>query len=139
MQLGPNLKVIRVKASVAGGQTEVDSSVVDRAGFEGVMFLIQHGTSTSGTSIACKAQSCASDGSSPVDLTGTTLTATHADDGKQSIIDIAEPQSRYLRCVVTPSTQNAAVDSIIALLYRGRRLPITDDASVAHIAKVVSP
>ena len=140
MQLGPNLKIVRLSNSVVAGTTEIDSTAVDRAGFEGVMFIVHFGAITSGSVVTAKAQSCTdSSGSGAADLTGASVAVPDTDDNKMAIIDVAEPTQRYLRCVVTRTTQNAVIDGITALLYRGRKMPITNDATVSGIAKVVSP
>ena len=126
MQLGPNLKLVRLSNGVVAGTSEIDSTAVDRAGFEGVMFIVHFGVITTGSGVTAKAQSCTdSSGGGAADLTGASVAVPDTDDNKMAIIDVAEPTQRYLRCVVTRTTQNAVVDGVSYLGVRHIDMPTT--------------
>lgn len=128
--LSQGAKITRVSNAVAAGTTDVNSSVVDMKGFDGVLFVVAFGAIVSGAVTSIKAQQGAlSDGSDMADLLGTGVTVADDADNKLFYLDVARPRERYVRCVVDRGTQNATVDSITAIQYRAADLPVTHDAT----------
>lgn len=126
-------KFTRVSAAAAAGQTDVASSILDMAGFDGVLFVALLGDVTDTSVLTLTAQqNTANSTSGMAALTGTaTFTAGASDaDSKAMILDVIRPVERYVRAVLSRGTANAAVDGILAIQYRAGTKPCTQDASV---------
>lgn len=129
-------KTIRLKPDASGytvvaGTSNVNSDIVDTAGFNAVRFIVGFGTITSGAVTSIKVQQGAiSTMSDAADLLGTGITVADTDDGHVAISDIIHPQKRYLRVSTLRATQNAVIDFALAELYRSRTEPVTQDATV---------
>jgi hypothetical protein len=138
-----NVKIQRVMNAVAAGTSNQTSSAVDTQGFDGVMFVASFGTLTATQVTSLKAQTSSDDGASDAydDLAGTLVgPMTDADSNKQLILDIYKPRKRYLKAVVNRATANAVIDGVTAILYRGRKAPVTQpSASVSASEQWVSP
>lgn len=130
MNLAKNVKVTRVMNAQSAGTTDVNGSVVDMEGFEGVCFLVFFGTIDANAVTSIKAQQGAeSDLSDAADLEGTKVSVADDDDNKVAILDIYKPQERYVRVVVDRGTANAVIDGAVAIQYGARELPTTHDSS----------
>lgn len=128
--LAKEVKVTRVMNAVAAGTSDQNSAVVDMTGFDGVMFLAAFGTITSGAVTSIKGQQgAASDASDAADLEGTAVTVADDDDNQVAGLDIYRPQERYVRLVVDRGTQNAVIDGVVAIQYKGRKFPTTHDTT----------
>lgn len=141
MNLSKNVKLTRVSNAVAAGTTEVDSSVIDMQGFEGVAFTVAFGAIVAGAATTVKLQhGDAANLSDAADLAGTGITVADTDDNTLVIAEIFQPTKRYVRCVVTRATQNSTVDAIIAAQYQPKVKPVTQDATtVTHVGLTLSP
>ncbi len=74
------------------------------------------------------------------DLEGTDVAIADDDDNKLAVLDVYRPQERYVRLVVNRATQNAVIDGVIALQYKGRKAPVTHDVTTVAGAELhVSP
>lgn len=126
--------------TVAGGTSNVNSDPVDTAGFDGVRFITGFGAITAGAATSQKAQQGqASNLSDAADLASSSVTVADTDDNNISIVDIYRPAERYVRLATLRATQNAAIDFMIVELYRQRKQPVTQDATVvAAGAKVLA-
>ena len=132
-------KVIRVMNAVAAGTSDQNSSVVDMANWDGVKFYTAFGAITSGAVTSVKAQqAAASDASDAADLEGSAVTVADDDDNQIVVHDIHRPRERYVRIVVDRGTQNAVIDGIVAVLYRGRVQPTTDDSTTVVARKLLA-
>ena len=128
-------KIIRVLNAVAAGVTQQTSSIVDTAGFDGVMFVALLNTVTSGAVLSLQAQDNSLNQSGGMANVGNGATATLTDAGTNSnktmILDIIAPGQRYVQCLLNRTTQNVTVDGMLAILYRGKGKPEAVDPSVA--------
>ena len=142
LNLAKDLKIIRVMNAVAAGTSNQDATTIDTAGYDGVVFLTAFGTITATAVTSVKlGGGAASDGSDKADLAGTgsgTLTPT-THNNKVVVTEIYRPQQRYITLSVLRGTANAVIDGSVAILYRGRAVPTTNDASVAARVVTVSP
>ena len=139
MNLSKNAKAVVISNAVAAGITDLTSlSSVDMQNYESVMFIIQFGVITAGAATSVKCQQSADD-SSFADLEGTSQTVGDTDDSKAFIVDIVKPLDRYVRPVVSRATQTSAIESITAILYGPREMPITIDATIGGSETHVSP
>jgi len=141
-QLTTAAKTLRVINATAAGQTTINGSAVDTAGYELVRFVVAFGALVAGSVTSIKVQTgAASNLSDAADVAGTggSITAGGTDDNQLAIVEIYRPAQRYARVVVLRATQNATVDGAIAELYEGQAFPITKDATVTGQKVLASP
>ncbi len=134
--------ISRPTASAVAATTDLDGSVIDMAGFDGVLFVALLGDVTSGSVLELQCQgSAASNGSSPTQETGATsgtfTAGASSADGKLLVLDVIRPANRYVFPRLKRGTANAVVDGVVAVKYRGRSAPITADAGVIASALAV--
>lgn len=128
--LSNQMKLTRAKVAVAAGTSDQNSSIIDMANFEGVIFTVLFGTITSGAVTSVKLQHGAdSGGSDMADIEGTSITVADTESNKAVRLDLYRPRYRYVRCVVDRGTQNAVLDGITADQYGARVQPTTDDST----------
>lgn len=141
MNLSKNVKVTRVMDAVAAGQAANNGDILDMSGFEGVVFICALGTVTDASVVTMKAQQDdANAAAGMADLSGATVSLTGSSDSNQCLLlDLYRPTKRYVRCVVTTATQNAAIDGVIAIQYSGRYLPVTQSTDIDASTLSVSP
>lgn len=142
MSLLKNIKITRVAASASAAQTDVNGSILDMAGFDGVLFIALTGDVTDTSALALKAeQNTLNQAGGMAELVGSaafTAGATSA-DGKALVLDVFAPRERYIRAVLERGTANAVVDGIIAIQYQARSKPTAQDASVIASALINDP
>lgn len=142
MSLLKNIKVTPVAASAVAATTEVLTSVLDMSGFDGVMFIALMGdvTATSVLTLTAKGNS-ASSTSSPTPVTQVATAAFTADatsgDDKALVVDVYDPQLRYVFASLTRTVANAVVNGVIAIQYKAEFRPTTQAATV--IAAAMGP
>jgi len=142
MSLLNEVKITRVANAAAAAQTEVLSSVLDMQGYDGVMFVALLGdiTATSVLTLTAKGNT-ASSTSSPTPVTQVATAAFTAGasdaDNKVLVVDVFDPELRYVFASLTRTTANAVVDGIIAIQYTAELRPTTQDASV--LASAIGP
>lgn len=134
-----NEKVIRVLNAAAAATTDIEATGVDMAGFNAVKFYTLFGAITSSAVTSVKIQQSSDDGSSDAysDLESSAVTVADDDDNQVVVHDVIRPTKRYVRVVVNRGTANAAVDGIIAVLYRAFERPATNDASTVVAREVL--
>lgn len=136
MNLGQNVKITRVMNAVAAGTSVQNSSVIDMAGYDGVLFVLALGTLTATAVTGLKAQQGqVSNLSDAADLAGSLVSVPDTASNKIALLDVARPQERYVRAVVNRATANAVIDSVIAIQYKGDRRPSIHDATTVASSK----
>ena len=60
-----------------------------------------------------------------------------ADSGKLLRCEVVTPRERYVRGVVVRGTENAVINSVIAIQRRGRAVPLTQSTTVSASVSVV--
>lgn len=133
---------VMCKTNVAAGTSDItDAVAVDTQGFGGCMFIFHFGTIT--TNAVTGVRVAGLDTSSPTEgtdnLAGTALAVPDTSSDKIVSIDIYRPTTRYLRPVVDRATQNAVLNSIVAILYDPMEIPVTAHASDVANEVTVSP
>lgn len=144
MQLTKATKTLRVKPdgstyAVAAGSSDVESSIIDTAGFLGCRIIVGFGTITGSavTSVEVQ-QDTDSAGGTMADLLGTNVAVLDTDDNRIVIIDIYRPRERYLRAQIHRATANAVIDFMLVELYEPRLKPVTQDTATIVAAGVES-
>ena len=140
MNLINEVKLSVVATSQAAGQTEVDTSILDMAGYDSVMFIALLGTVSAGSVLTLTAEQNTANSTSGmaaiVDATtGTNAAATVTDVGGATsngalVVDVYRPQDEFVRAALTRTTANAAVNGIVALQYNAKKRPTVQDATV---------
>jgi hypothetical protein len=130
MNLSTDTKVTRVLVATAVGITNVNGSILDMEGFEGVEFIMLGGTITDGL-LSIKAQEGAQANlSDAADLQGTLTTLQNTDDNKAAVLDVFRPAKRYVRpVIVRGGATGAVIDGVLAIQYRPRTKPTINDAT----------
>jgi len=142
MQQTQNTKVILCKTAVAAGSTDItDATAVDTSGYNGVRFIFTMGAITSGAATSVAACSLATSSPTPGtdDIAGSKITVVDTADDSVFILDVYKPLLRYVRPFVKRATQNAVVNSIVAVLYEPKAMPVTKDSTVTGQTLLVSP
>jgi hypothetical protein len=141
MQFALNHKVIRVLDSSAAGAATVTGPSVNMMDFEGVVFIVQFGPITGGAP-GVKAQGGQlANGSDAADLAGTDTADNlpYPTSNQCVVLDVYRPEFPFITPVVTGAA-DAAINSVIAILYGPRSKPTANDPiTVATTNAVVSP
>ncbi len=126
-------KIVKVSNGAAAGQTAVTTSTFDMSGYDSVCLIADLAAVTDGCVLSLKAQDGnQANGGDAADISGATtgtFTASSSSN-KLVVLDAVQPQLRYVTAVLGRTTQNAVVNTIIAILYRTKTKPVTPDASV---------
>lgn len=138
--LSDDVKLTLVQAALADGQTDPDSTALDMAGFDGVMFVGFVGTVTATGTLTLAAYD--SDNNSDFSaLTGASAAASDADSDKLLVVDVVNPRGRYVRTKLTRGTANSVYGGTLAIQYKAHAKPAVTAAAqlAADIAQVVRP
>lgn len=140
-----NCKIMEVGAPVAAGSSIDDNSDrIDMSLWEGVAFIcpVTDSVATGVATVTIEENTADSDTGMSA-LSGAVATATCAvnDDLNDQVlvIDVQKPRARYIQAVRTSATANIAFGNVIAILYNGKKFPITVDDSVLSQVLAVSP
>jgi len=145
MLLTKNIKIREVCAPIsAANNTDQNTDILDMQNWDGVVFItpitdsvangvakiqVEQNTSNSDTGMAA--------------LSGAYATATSAENDDLNntllVVDVYRPRERYVQAAITSTTANIAFGTTIAIQYKGRKFPITQDSTIQDIAQVVSP
>lgn len=130
-------KVVLVNSGAAAGQTEVDSSIVDTAGYDGVMFIAILGTVVDTCVLQLAAQGNTLNQAGGMAQISNQITPSVTAAGNSNsllVIDTLFPAGsknyRYVRAALTRTTANATVQGIVAILYEAKNKPVAADASI---------
>lgn len=130
-------------AVAAASNTDSDSTIIDMAGYEGVVFLTDITDSVAtGVATMTVEQNDSNSGSGMAALSGAVATLTSAanDDlnGQFLAVDVHQPKERYLRVNRASATANIAYGSVYAIRYGAKKLPI-DFTDIANAVVVSGP
>lgn len=137
-----NVAIDRVLIDTAAGQAATAGSILDMAGYEGVLFIAKLGDVTDTSVVTLQAQhNDANSTSGMATLAGSatfTAGATSADDNLL-VLEVYRPTKRYIRPLLTSATANAVKNGIIAVRYGPRCKPVTQGATVLASAILIEP
>lgn len=129
-----------VKTNVAAGSSDItDAAEVDMAGYDGVIFIALLGTLTAGQVTKLRANGGNVSGTHAELAGATTAAAADGDSNTALVVDVYRPIHRYMRPSVLRATQNAVVNGILAIRYKGSKAPVTQAATIAEAVLVASP
>lgn len=126
-----------VENAAAAGTTDLETDILDMAGFESVAFLLHTGTLTDTGTVTLdfyENTANSTSGSTKIDASSTaTLTGlSNNGDNKLWIAERIRPTKRYVYAVVNRGTANCVVNSVIAAQYGATETPVTQPASVVR-------
>lgn len=133
LQLLKDCKIVRVANAAGAAQTAVTGSTLDLAGWDGVCYVAALGdvADTSVLTLTAYSDTASAMSSEAAHTTTATHTADATDaDNKLLVLDVIRPTKRYHRVKLTRTTANAVVDGIFAILYRGKKAPVTADTTI---------
>ena len=138
-----NVVITKIENYAAASTTDATSTVLDMAGFDGVMFVAFLGTVTDASDLTLAAwENATNDTVTPSAITGATtgVVAASTSSNKYMVLDIKKNAmaQRYVYCILTIDTQNAAIDNVIAIRYGARSLPVTADSGVLAAVTVAA-
>jgi hypothetical protein len=134
------MKATLVTPQTAAGTSDVNSSAVDMADYDGVIFIAVVGAIVSGGVTYVKGQQGqVSDSSDMADLASSKQSFADTNDDGIIILDIYRPQERYVRAVFSRATQNSTIGAVIALQYGPKKKPVTQDTTVRQSKTLASP
>lgn len=139
-QLIDEVKVTQAVTIAAGaaGTTTIGGAIIDMAGYDGVLVVVQFGAITAGAVTSIKMQQDTVVGfGGAADLAGTNQTIADTDDDKLFYIDLKRPLEQFVRLFVSRATQTATL-SAVYYQYKGRSKPAVQPAGVAG-EKWISP
>ena len=133
-------KVERVMNGVAAGQAANVSTEVDMQGYDSVLFVGCFGAITATGTVTMKArQDTATGMGSAADLLGTDVALDSDDDNRMLLLNLYRPRERFIDVVVTTATANGVIDSVVAIKYNARDLPVTQGSDVGAGETHASP
>lgn len=116
----------------AAGTSAITGSTIDMQGFDGVLAIVPLGAIVTGAVTSIKWQQGQQSGmGDAADLLASGQYILDSDDNKLLYSDLAKPQERYVRLIVSRATQNATIGGVIYVKYRARRLPTTHGTNVS--------
>tara|TARA_R110000822_G_scaffold130712_2_gene267351 strand:- start:722 stop:1162 length:441 start_codon:yes stop_codon:yes gene_type:complete len=138
--ISANNKITLHSTLVAAGTGLITpASGVDMANFETCLFIVSFGAIVSGAATSIEVHQSADD-SSYAALLGSNVTVVDTADDTIVYIEVNKPIDQYLKCLVNRATQNATVNSIVALQGGPRVAPVTHDSSTVTTGEFhVSP
>ena len=134
MNLSKNAKFLRLNGAISAATTDVTNMTsIDMLGYQAVTLLVSAAAITSGAVTTVKMQQSSDDGVADgySDLEGTSVSISDASDSTLTVLEIANPQKRYLKPVITRGTQNAAFEGVFAICTGPKVAPVTQ--STTHV------
>lgn len=132
------LKFTKVANHTTAGTTDVESDILDMAGYEWVVFFTSFGTAAADNLLKVQ-QDDANASGGMADLLGTGLISGASPSNEDTVSEVYRPTKRYVRCIAVVDT-SSTVESIWAIQGGARTLPVTNTVSGTLIAETtVSP
>jgi hypothetical protein len=140
--LSQECKIDLVSGAAAAAQTAITSSVLDMAGYDGVLFLAITGDVTDTSVLTLTAYEHTANAASGTAISGGATTPFTADassaDSKLFAVDVVKPTKQYVYAIFTRTTANAVVNSIIAIRYKGKTVPVVNSGLLAAALAIVN-
>lgn len=143
MNLFKNIKLQEVLAPVsASSSIDSNSDRLDMSGFDGVMFIVAITDSTDTGVATLNVQQNIIDSDTGMATTSSATATSAANDdlnNKLLVVDVYRPAERYVQGNLTSATANTAFGNMIAIQYKGSKMPISEAASIADATVSASP
>lgn len=145
MNLLTSVSIREVGAPIANAlNTDSNSDRIDMANWDGVLFIAPiEDSANTGVATLTVEQNTADSDSGMAALSGAAATKTDAGgdalNGKLLVVDVYRPRERYVQAVRTSTVANIAFGTLIAILYKGRKFPVAEHATILDAVLVASP
>lgn len=129
-------KIVLANTSAAAGQSTIDTAGINAAGYDGVCFIAILNAVVDGAQPTLAAQASLTSGGAYAQIASQITPAVTAAGNSNTILvcDTQFPSGsgakNWVRAELVRATQNVTLGGIVAILYRGKSLPVTLDASV---------
>jgi len=140
-----NLDIREAGAPIsAANNTDSNSDRIDTSGYDGVIFICPIEDSVAlGVATLTVEQNTADSDTGMAALSGAAATETSVENddlnNKLLIVNVYRPLERYVQAVRTSATQNIAFGTLIAILYSGKKLPVSAHSTILDLVNVASP
>jgi hypothetical protein len=108
--------LVTADAPTATGTTTIDSTILDMAGFTGVMWVVRIGSAAANNDIRAQQDVVVGMGAA-ADLAGTKVVSGA---NTTLVLDLQRPLEQFVRCRVTRGT-TTTIDSLVAIRYGARK------------------
>lgn len=125
----------------ASGTATRTGTAVDLQGWDGVLFVCKLAgiaTGATGHDVHLVANTSASLTDLTDDVANSKVVIADDDDDQTVIIDYSKPLYRYVSAVVTKDGAHAQGESVVAILYSFRRLPVSNMGADTYLS-LISP
>jgi hypothetical protein len=125
-------KIVKLADHTAAGTTDVTSSIVDTAGYEGLVIFSSFGTANATNSVKIQ-QNTSNQTTGMADVLGTSVASGSSDE--DVIVEIRQPQERYIQAVFARGA-SSTLESVWAVLYNGTPGLAANSVSGTQIAEL---
>lgn len=115
---------VTVDAPTVAGTSTIDSTILNMAGYDGVLWIVRLGTPAANNNIRAQQDIVVGMGAA-ADLLGTLVNSATLN---QHMLDLKRPIEPFVRCRVTRGT-STTIDAVIAIQYRARVHPVVQPAT----------
>jgi hypothetical protein len=124
---------ITADAPTVTGTTAIDSTILDMAGYDGVLWIVRLGAPNAGNNIRAR-QDTDPAMAAAADLLNTLV--NHATNNVH-MLELKAPLERYVRCRVTRGV-TTTIDTLVAIQYRAANRPPVQPTSILeqHLSPV---
>lgn len=122
-----------VEGAATAATSTLTTDVLDMAGYDGVCFIAMFGDVTASSVLTLTALGHTANAASGAAITGAvaTFTAGASDaDSKAIVVDVVRPVKRYVYATLARADQNAVVNGVLAIRYRGSKSPVTQGSTI---------
>lgn len=120
------VKLTKVADPSTSSTASVNTTILDMAGYEGIVFLTSLGTANA-TNVIKVQQDAANSTASMADLTGTSVTSGTSDEDVW--VDVYRPEKRYVRAQIVRAGAASTLGDVWAVQYNPRTLPVDNTTS----------
>lgn len=130
-------KITKVLGATATGTSAINTTEVDMANFENVVFLASIGTANAGNGIKVQ-QDVVTGMGGAADLLGSQILCNGT--GTSVCTEVVKPRERFVRATVIRAGATTTIDAVFAIQFGGRKVPVNNNVTNAQAAEVlVSP
>ena len=131
--LGSNVKITKIQDHTTAGTSDVTSTAVDMAGYEGALFLSSFGTAAANNTVKLQQSSDDAAADAYADLLGTSVASGTSDEDVW--IDIYQPRERYLKFIGLRGT-STTMESMWVIQYGARSVPVDNNTTGTIVGEV---
>ncbi|OPX87740.1 MAG: hypothetical protein A4E53_02362 [Pelotomaculum sp. PtaB.Bin104] len=129
-----NCAIDKVLNNTAGGTGDtLNGDILDLQNYNSVCFILTTGnvvdTAVGTLKAYCGNEAALGDGAYKTTTASFTANATNSDN-KAVVLDVVRPGKRYVRADFVRATADIPVESIVAVRYNARNIPVTQPADV---------